>query len=203
MAMGKRILAIVGSYRRNGVIDLAVQEILAACRDDGADVETVNLIDRKIEFCTNCRSCMQTKGPVRGQCIQNDGMKDILASMDAADALVLAAPVNFFNVTAVTRRFMERLVCYGYWPWGKLAPANRIVKPNKKAVLVTSCAMPALLARVATGAMRALAATAKITGAKPVGKLYIGLAATQQKGELSAGNRKKAIALGHKLMSRL
>ena len=29
---------------------------------------------------------------------------------------------NFFNVTAVTRRFIERLICYACWPWGKKDP---------------------------------------------------------------------------------
>ena len=53
----------------------------------------------------------------RGKCVHNDDMDEILRAVDAADAVVLAAPTNFFNVNALTRRFIERLVPYAYWPW--------------------------------------------------------------------------------------
>ena len=35
---------------------------------------------------------------------------------------MLASPVNFYNVTAIFRRFLERLLGFTYWPWGKAAP---------------------------------------------------------------------------------
>ena len=57
-----KIIAIVGTYRKGGVIDTAVDEILASAREADAEVSKVYLIDRHIEFCTNCRSCTQEPG---------------------------------------------------------------------------------------------------------------------------------------------
>jgi multimeric flavodoxin WrbA len=112
------IVAIVGSYHKHGTVDLATDALLASAEQLGAHVCRINLLDKRLEFCSNCRSCTQDPGPFRGRCLQRDDLSSILCEIDAADVLVLAAPVNFFNVTALFRRFMERLVGYAYWPWG-------------------------------------------------------------------------------------
>lgn len=184
------------------MVDQAVAEVLAGCRELGAEVSTVYLLDENIEFCRNCRLCMQQGGDARGDCPIKDDMPVLLDRIEAADALVLGAPVNCYNVNAITRRFMERLVCYGYWPWGKPGPENRIKVASKRAVLVTSTAMPAFLGRIATGAIRALKAIATLVGAKPVGTLFIGLAAMEQEPMLSPAAAGKARKLGHRLVAR-
>ena len=73
MKKNTRVTAIVGSYRKGGIIDSAVDEILAGARKEGALVSKILLIDRHIEFCTNCRTCTQQPGPQRGKCIIDDG----------------------------------------------------------------------------------------------------------------------------------
>ncbi len=60
-----RVTAIVATYRKGGMIDSAVAEILAAAREEGAEVERIDLIDKHIEFCTNCRACTQEPGAAR------------------------------------------------------------------------------------------------------------------------------------------
>ena len=72
--------------------------------------------------------------------------------MEAADALVLAAPVNNMDVTAVTRAFTERMVGYMHWPFGAHAPKLRIERPRMQTVLITSSAMPGWMARLLTKA---------------------------------------------------
>lgn len=196
--MAYRILAINGAYRRGGMIDQAVEAACAAARAAGAETETLLLAGADINFCLNCRACTQKPGEGRGECVQQDGMAALLARADAADALIIAAPVNFFNVNALTRRFMERLVPGGYWPWGAPAPKMRF-KPSKKAVLITSSAMPSLAGRLATGAMRALKAAAEGLRAKPAGTLFIGMAALEERPVLSAWDRRIAERLGRRL----
>ncbi len=196
--MAFKILAINGAYRRGGMIDQAVEAACAAARAAGAETETALLAGEQIEFCLNCRACTQEPGAARGECVQKDGMAALLARADAADALIIAAPVNFFNVNALTRRFMERLTPGAYWPWGSAAPKMR-AKPYKKAALITSCAMPALAGRLATGALRALKAAAEGLGARPAGTLFIGLAALEERPRLSAWDRRIAERLGGRL----
>jgi multimeric flavodoxin WrbA len=120
--MSKSIVAIVGSYRKNGTIDTMVEAILAGAREKGAQTETIYLTEQHIEFCKNCRTCTQTGGAERGKCPQDDDLDGMLAKIEAADAVVLASPVNCGNVTAIFRRFLERTVGCTYWPWASPRP---------------------------------------------------------------------------------
>lgn len=195
-----KILAINGSYRRGGVIDQAVEAAASAARAGGAEVETVLLTDKRVEFCTNCRACTQAPGSERGACPIADDMSGILDAAEAAGGLILAAPVNFFNVSAVYRRFMERGTPYAYWPWGAAAPVFRLKAGGKRAVLITSSAMPSFLGRLLTGALRALKLTATTLGAKVAGTLFIGLSSLEEKPRLAPRDRRLAEALGRKLL---
>lgn len=194
--MAIRVVAIVGSYRSGGTVETAVDAILAGAAARGATVAKIMLTDRRIEFCTNCRRCTLEPGPGRGACPQQDDLDGVLAAVESADALVLASPVNFYNVTAIFRRFMERLVSYAYWPWDQHGPTVRRRERDRPAVLVASAAMPGLFIPAATGAPRALKVTAKILGARPAGTLWIGLAGGNPGKGLAAGVRAKAERLG-------
>jgi hypothetical protein len=50
----------------------------------------------------------------------------------------------------------------------------------KKAVLITSSAMPSLMGRFLTGSIRGLKLGVKMIGAKPVATIYIGLSAMNE-----------------------
>ena len=199
--MPKTIVAIVGSYRKAGVVETAVDEILRAAQDNGVQTTKIRLIDKHIEFCTNCRACAQNPGKVRGNCRHNDDMASILDQVDSADGLVIASPINFYNITAVTRRFMERLIVYGYWPWGTGAPKFRITESGKRAVLVTSSAAPAFLGKIFfRPAVSALRAIARCFGARVVVKLYFGLVAQKPDSTLSPKDLSRAYNAGIKLV---
>ena len=167
--MNKKIVAIVGSYRKGGTIDAAVEAILAGAREKGAKTHTLYLTEQHIEFCTNCRECGQTAGPERGKCQQNDDLEGILTEIEAADAVVLASPVNCGSVTAIFRRFMERLLGCFYWPWGQPAPKPRSKVHTLKSILVASSAMPGFMIPLFTGARPRCAGLARFGSVSPVG----------------------------------
>lgn len=194
-----RITAIVGSYRKSGVVDTAVDALLASAAENGAAVTKIYLIDKHIEFCRNCRTCTQLAGRTRGECPITDEMSAVLDEIERADALVLASPMNFGSVTAVTKRFIERLACLAYWPWGAPGPKMRNPLKEKRAVAVASSAAPALLARLCTGMVGQLKKTAGILGAKTTDVLFIGLAAQQPKQAPGRRALKKARLLGRQL----
>lgn len=197
--MSRKIVAIAGSYRKGGTIDRAVEAVLEGAREKGAQTHIIHLAEHHLEFCTNCRQCTQTPGTERGKCAQQDDLEAILAEIEAADAVVLASPVNHYNVTAIFRRFLERSLGYVYWPWGQNAPRLRSKLRPRQAVLVASAAMPGFLIPFATGAARALRLTASSLGAKPAGSLWIGLASREPHPPLSARTLDKARRLGRKL----
>ena len=197
--MSARVVAIVGSYRKGGSTESAIEAILEGARSKGAVTQMIRLTEQPLEFCTNCRQCTQEPGEQRIKCSQRDGLEEILGAVDAADAVVLGSPVNYYNVTAIFRRFQERLLGYCYWPWGQMAPKLRTKLQPRKAVLVASSAAPGFLIPLATGAARALRITATMLGAKPVGKLWIGLTAGEPKHKLSSRTLARATQLGIKL----
>lgn len=199
MNAGQKIVGIVGSYRKHGAVDSAVSEILAEAEHHGAQTTTIYLQDRHIEFCTNCRVCLQQPGSDRGECVIKDDMDDILQEIESADSLVIGAPVNFHNVNALTRQFLERCIGYAYWPWNAPGPKLRNPQRNKKAILVSSSAAPAFIARFLTGTMKALKELAKMLGAKPVGVLWVGTVNSNPI-ELSDKVKRKAKHLAHKLV---
>ncbi|MFY9398713.1 MAG: flavodoxin family protein [Desulfomonilia bacterium] len=199
MGKSKRVIAVVGTYRKRGVIDSAVEEILSSAQEQGAEVSRIYLTDARIEFCTNCRACTRQEGRSRGRCPLPDDMEHILESIEQADAVVLASPVNFGTVTAVMKRFIERLVCYAYWPWGAAVPKIRTKETPRKAVVVVSSAAPAFLARIGSRAAVLLRQAAGLLGASTTGVLFIGMAARREHQGIGSGVRKKARRLGRKL----
>jgi len=197
--MSARVVAIVGSYRSGGATDRAVEAVLEGARVLGASTQIFRLTERHIEFCRNCRTCTQQPGTERGRCEQQDDLQPILKEIEAADAVVLASPVNYYNATALFRRFLERLLGFAYWPWGQNGPTLRSKLQPRKAVLVASAGMPGFLIPLATGAPRALRLAARMLGARPVGKLWVGLTAGQARPRLSARTVERARHMGMKL----
>ena len=197
--MAKKILGIVGSYRKNGIIDCLVTETLSSAEALGAATKKIYLSDAHIEFCKNCRQCTQEPGAEPGKCVHSDDFNSILSEWKECDALVIGSPVNFFNITAVTRKFMERLVCFSYWPWGQHNPKMRSRSKDKRAVLITSTAMPSFMGRLFTGAPRALRLIAETMGAKPVKTIFVGLAAQKEHPALSEKAIRQARAAGRLL----
>jgi len=197
--MSRKVTAIIGGYRKGRIIDTAVDEILAAAEECGAETSRIYLRDRSIDFCTNCRVCTQQEGSRRGACPLSDDMATILDELDRSDAIILASPVNFGTVTAVMKKFIERLVCYAFWPWGKAGPQIRTSLRDKRAVIVLSSAAPAIMTRLLTGSSGLLKKTAGLLGARTIGVLAIGLAALQEKQALPDRARRKARQLGRKL----
>jgi multimeric flavodoxin WrbA len=184
------LLAISGSYRDDGTIEQAVAIAVAAARRAGAEVEVVHLRNHPIEFCRNCRECTQVAGEVPGQCVLHDGMATLIQKIEAADGFILASPTNFYTVTALFKRFMERLVVYAYWPWGAHGPRFRKQKPDKKALVIASAAAPAFVGRLLYSTIKQLKATAKTIGANST-SLFIGLAAGTPHTRLSATDAKR------------
>ena len=195
------VIAIVGSYRKSGVTDRVVDEILSAGRKQGAQTKKIFLTDKHIDFCKNCRSCTQLKDLKKGKCVISDEMDSILDEIKQADALVIASPVNFGTMTAVMKKFYERLACYSWWPWGAKFPKKRDIQKNKRAVVVASSAAPGFFTRFFTKIVKHLKEIAKCLGAKKTSSLIVGSSAVNPNQEIKARTKKKACKLGRKLVN--
>jgi multimeric flavodoxin WrbA len=178
MTNRKRFLGIVGSYRKGGVTDTVVSEVLDAAAKNGAITGKIYLTDCNINFCTNCRECTQAPGRDRVPCVVNtdDDVNDIIAQIEASDTVVIGAPVNIGSANAMTQKFVERCVGYYYFPWGKQYPVLRDKRLRRKAILVTGSAAPAFWNRGLFGfsALTTLKEIAKLIGADVVQTIKVG-----------------------------
>ena len=202
MTTMNKILVINGSYRDDGITDQAVAVAVAALKGSGAETEIINLREYPIEFCLNCRECSLQPGESPGKCVLDDGMQALIEKIEAAQGFILAAPTNFGSVTAIFKRFMERLIAYAYWPWDKPYPQFRKAKaPRKKAMLISSSAAPALMGRWLFGSSKQLKMAAQTIGAEPVGTLFTGMISTEKHQQLPQKTVAKARAMAIKLLT--
>jgi NAD(P)H-dependent FMN reductase len=196
-----RILAINGSYRPGGITDQVLDVMRQTLADAGHDVLVVPLRTQEIGFCMNCRECTRQPGEGPGRCVQDDAMTGLVREIEAADALIFASPTNFETVTALFKRFMERLVVYGYWPWEQPAPKPRRPRATRPALLVSSSAAPGLLGRFVFSTTRQLRLAAKTVGGRVRGVCFTGLAATAPDLRLNVRQRRKAERLARRLVA--
>ena len=194
--MNRKVIAISGSYRHNGITDQTIDAILDVARQKGAQTKIIRLADEKIEFCTNCRTCTNNNpDQTRGKCVLSDGMSAIMDAIDEADCIILASPINFSTVTALMKRFVERCLAYAWWPWGMFCPKSR-VQTKKKAVVITSSGCPAFIGRwLMPNAIGVLKQTVQMAGAPSVKSLYFGLVCNTKDQRLTSGQQHKARSL--------
>jgi len=99
-----RMLLFQGSARKNGNTDILCREAVKGAVAGGMAARLVRLADLRIEPCRGCFRCQ--KGP----CGTRDDMRAVIEDMAAADALVFATPVYFWNVSGLMKMFFDRLL---------------------------------------------------------------------------------------------
>lgn len=107
------VLAIHGSYHRNGNISKLVDLALEGAKNVGAKhTEKITLLNKNIQFCQNCKICFDNMGSNYNtyRCPTPDEMQEIIDRIDRADHLILASPINIGSVTAIFKRFAERCI---------------------------------------------------------------------------------------------
>ncbi|OAG27484.1 flavodoxin family protein [Thermodesulfatator autotrophicus] len=97
------ILAFQGSPRLGGNTDLLLDSFLNGAKEAQARVEKINLYRVQIGPCIECGECDET-----GECVIPDDMKEIYPKIDAADVIVVASPIFFYNITSRTQALVER-----------------------------------------------------------------------------------------------
>lgn len=102
--MGKKVLILSSSPRRNGNSDLLCDRFAEGAGKAGHQVEKIRLAEKKIGYCTACCACR------KGKCPQQDDAPEILEKMLTADVIVLATPVYFYTMCAQLKALLDRTV---------------------------------------------------------------------------------------------
>jgi multimeric flavodoxin WrbA len=94
-----KLLAIIGSQRKNGNSYLLAKRILESVK---SDYEIIQLSDKKIDFCNLCGKCLST------DCVLEDDFNQILEKMKNAEGIVFVVPKYLFLASKFLC-FLERL----------------------------------------------------------------------------------------------
>ena len=87
---------------------IALKTALDAAEAKGAEVEIFNIAEMEISDCHGDNYC-KAHGD---ECAIKDGMDPIYEAIKECDALVLASPIYFFDLTGITRIFIDRLYAF-------------------------------------------------------------------------------------------
>jgi multimeric flavodoxin WrbA len=98
-----KVLGILGSPRRGGNSELLLRALLEGAAAGGAEVEEILLREKKISPCMEIYHCFKD-----GTCPIKDDMLGLYDKLLAADVVVLASPIFFYNVSAQTKAMIDR-----------------------------------------------------------------------------------------------
>ena len=104
MSMGKNIVILSGSPRKDGNTDKLALALAEGAKAAGKSVSYFRAADMKIGGCLACHYCIEHNGT----CIQKDDMPQILKALREADAMVLASPVYYFCVSSQLKLAIDR-----------------------------------------------------------------------------------------------
>ncbi len=113
------IVVLSGSPRKGANTDIMCDAFAAAAREAGHTVEVVPVGRMKIGGCLGCKYCFSHDG----ECVQKDDMAAVLEKLRAADAVVFASPIYWFDITAQEKAAIDRLYAFGGvgFPFHKVA----------------------------------------------------------------------------------
>jgi len=103
-----KIIAINSSPRteNRSKTSLMLDHLAGGMRDAGADVDIVNLREKRIKKCAGCFTCW-TKTP--GKCVHKDDMtEEIFPKWLASDMAVYASPIYYHTMNGAMSIFRER-----------------------------------------------------------------------------------------------
>lgn len=104
--MAKNILVLNGSPRANGNTEALADALIAGAQAAGHSADKVNIRSMDIKPCIGCYQCVAGKGD---PCVQKDDMKDIYTRLEAADVIVFASPLYWWQVTAQMKTVIDRI----------------------------------------------------------------------------------------------
>jgi multimeric flavodoxin WrbA len=129
-----KVLAIIGSPRKNGNTSAMVNAACKGATLAGHETEVIYLTDLNIHGCMACGACKTERVEY---CAINDDMQQLYKSIIAADCLVLGSPIYMGQVTGQMKNFFDRLYAF-------MDINNQIHHlPGKRYITVTASGAPA------------------------------------------------------------
>ena len=101
----KKITVISSSLRKNSNSEILANEFIKGAKQNGNEVNFINLKDIKMNFCIGCLACQKTHKCV----IKDDITKEMLDEICNSDVLVFVTPVYYYAVSGQLKTFIDRM----------------------------------------------------------------------------------------------
>lgn len=127
-----KIITVLGSPRERGNSAILARRVVEAAQARGAQADFHLLNRMAIKGCQGCNMC-KTK---QDHCVVDDDLAPVLEAIRTADALVMASPVYFGEISGQLKCFFDRTYSF-------LNPdfSSRLA-PGKKAVFILTQGQP-------------------------------------------------------------
>ncbi len=119
------IAVLLGSGRRQGNSEAAVEAILSGLSIPGDEVERFYLNEMNVGHCQACEACRENGGI----CVQTDNMDIIYDVLGSADLVLIATPIYFSGPSSLLKQVIDRCQCL----WARNSP----MPEDRWAALVT------------------------------------------------------------------
>ncbi|WP_371371447.1 flavodoxin family protein [Sporomusa aerivorans] len=100
----KKLVAFIGSPRKNGNTATLVDEVTRGALDAGTQTTLFNLYDMNIKPCQGCLVCRKT-----GHCIMQDDFQNLFKHIIEADVVVFGSPIYVWQITGQMKLLWDRL----------------------------------------------------------------------------------------------
>jgi len=101
-----KVVAVNGSARKDGNTARLVEEVFVPLRQHGHECEHFQLAAQRVQGCTACRMCYEKKD--RRCHGRKDYGNEVIEALGGADAIILASPVYFADVSAEMKAIIDR-----------------------------------------------------------------------------------------------
>ena len=101
-----KVVAFNGSARKDGNTAILINQALKELEKQGIQTEMIQLSGQRIRGCTACYKCFDNKD--KKCAVTEDAMNEYIARMLDADAIILASPTYFADVSAELKALIDR-----------------------------------------------------------------------------------------------
>ena len=185
--MGNRIMIVLGSPRKKGNSAKLAEFVAKGARAGGAKVETFYLNGMDIRPCQGCMKCQRQNART---CAIQDDMQILYPKLKEADAIVIAAPVYWFNISGQTKAFIDR--------WFAVGVEERNIFRGKHLAILLSYGDTDPFSSGGVNVLRSFQDMCRYLGAEVAGMLY-GSASEPAEIANNEALMKEAYALGRQL----
>ena len=103
------VLILLGSRNPQGQTATAADALARGAQQQGAEIEMAILPTLRIERCRQCDNEGWGLCRTEGRCVIDDDFASLVDRIEAADALAVATPVYYSDMSESTRALLDRL----------------------------------------------------------------------------------------------